>query len=348
MCVYEIYNIFEKNFFVQRRVYKMTYFTVILLIGFSIISFAIDEKEMLERAEEGDKQAILQLLDFYKNNGNNEQAKVFLEKAAEVGDISSLKEIYQQTGRILFVGVNAAARDRIFGLDLGGRMTLLKASRMDYLSSPQRVADESRIREKLINEITQGEQSEGGRGGSSGLGNGGGPRPSLPSQSIGRRLGGFTLGKATLGANELGSGEPVIEEAEDTNNKAALAEYEEIMRPYTEELLKRAENRDVEAMKELYDFYKEIERTEEVELWLNKLKDIANKGHVLALTMVYRATGEILTAGVQTAIGHALYSDVLDTGLRPKMVGMQNTKTIHDSIIRQIKTPVPNRCILAF
>ena len=330
-------------------VYKMTYFTVILLIGFSVISFATDKKEMLERAEAGDKQAILQLLDFYKNNGNNEQAKVFLEKAAEVGDISSLKEIYQRTGRILFVGVNAAARDQIFGLDLGGRMTLLKASRMDYLSSPQRVADESRIREKLINEITQGEQSEGGRGGSSGSGNGSGsPRPSLPSQSIDRRTGGFTLGEAKLGVNTLGSGEPVIEEAENAENKAELAEYEEIMRPYTEELLKRAENRDVEAMKELYDFYKEIERVEEAELWLNKLKDIANKGHVLALTMVYRATGEILTAGVQTAIGHALYSDVLDTGLRPKMVSMQNTKTIHDSIIRQIKTPVPNRCAPAF
>lgn len=308
----------RRIFLFKEGVYKMNYFTIVLLIGFSVISFAIDEKEMLEKAEAGDRQAILQLLDFYKSNGNTEQVKVFLEKAAEVGDISSLKEIYQQTGRILLVGVNTAVRNRMSILGPGGQMTLLKASRLDYLSSSQRVADEARIREELINEITQEKQSGGGRSGGSGSGNeGGAPRLN-------------------------------IEGAENTENKAELAEYEEAMRPYTEELLKKAANEDVEAMRELYDFYKELERVEEAKLWLNKLKDIASKGHVLALTMVYRATGEILTAGVQTAINHALHSDALDTGLRPKMVGMQKTQTIHDNIIRQITTPVPNRCAQTF
>ena len=137
----------------------------LLLISFSIISFATEEleKEMLKKAEAGDKQAILQLIDFYKENGNVEQAEIFLEKAAKAGDIPSLREVYQKTGRIILTGVDVAVRDQIFVSHLGEDAQIRVDFLKEYLSSPERVRDKPTVRSVVMNEITQGTPS-GDRG----------------------------------------------------------------------------------------------------------------------------------------------------------------------------------------
>ena len=161
------------------------------------------------------------------------------------------------------------------------------------------------------------------------------------------RLGGFTLGESRLDVDRLGHNDS-IETESTTNNKAEIADYEKVMRVHVEDWLKKAEANNLEAMRYLYEFYKDVDRSAEADLWLKKLKDIANKGDVKALTIVYQITNKILSSGVQAAVVNSLDFITMDTGLRPKIVFMKNVKTVHDNIIKQITTPAPNQCSKAF
>lgn len=96
---------------------------------------------------------------------------------------------------------------------------------------------------------------------------------------------------------------------------------------YIEEEVKTAERKDAISILGLYMVYRSQNDMKKMSLWLEKLKDVANKGDMLALKMVYRITGQVLGEGYEAAVNNALSEEkrlnLTKTGARLKE--MQNS-----------------------
>ena len=66
-----------------------------------------------------------------------------------------------------------------------------------------------------------------------------------------------------------------------------------------------------------------------MKLWLSRLEEVANKGNILALQAVYYITGEILSSGLNIAVG----TQMADFHLEAQMFGL-NSKNSCEKICR--------------
>ena len=143
----------------------MKYFIIILFSIFPVFSLAVEgepDLDLLKKAEAGDIDSIVQLYEFYEKKGDSDKANDYLNKAAEKGHIPSLKLVYQQTGKILSAGVEAAVSAHVFAplKSSGGRTEfgLMRFNYMDHLSSRDGLEEEtSHFRRSIISQITDGE-----------------------------------------------------------------------------------------------------------------------------------------------------------------------------------------------
>ena len=91
-----------------------------------------------------------------------------------------------------------------------------------------------------------------------------------------------------------------------------------------------------------YTAYRLENSETQMEYWLGRLKNVANTGDMLALQMVYRITGEVLTEGYTRVVSNTIDSffyENREKGISPKMTAMQNRESVSDSVMEQIKTP---------
>lgn len=143
----------------------MNYFIIVFLIIFPVFSFSTElESKLVQKAETGDVEALVQLYEFYRDNRMSEKADSALNRAAEKGHIPSLKLVYQQTGKILSVGVEAAVNTGLFAPFIAyGERTKSGAmdfSDMDHLPSINGLEGEvSKVKRSIISQITDGKKS---------------------------------------------------------------------------------------------------------------------------------------------------------------------------------------------
>lgn len=138
----------------------MNYFIIVFLIIFPFFSFSAElELKLVQKAEAGDVEALVQLYEFYRDNGRSKEADSALNRAAEKGHIPSLKLVYQQTGKVLSVGVETAINTQLFAPLLRTKPDLMEFSHMNHLSSINGLEEEiSETRRAIISQITDGKK----------------------------------------------------------------------------------------------------------------------------------------------------------------------------------------------
>ena len=138
------------------------------------------DSDLVQRAEGGNVESMVRLYTFYQKEGDIEKANDFLRRAAEKGDIPSLKLVYQQTGEVLSTGVMVVVDSRLFApikASLGNRGLWYSTRPMEDLSfrvgregsdfndidsSSWREGlerDKEEIKKTVIYEITDGERN---------------------------------------------------------------------------------------------------------------------------------------------------------------------------------------------
>lgn len=139
----------------------MNCFIIVFLIIFPVFSFSAEpNSELVQKAEKGDVEALVQLYEFYRDNEKFEKADSALNRAAEKGHVPSLKLVYQQTGKILSVGVEAAVNEQLFAPFMRANLDLTEFSNMDHLLSLDGVEEKiSGTRRSVISQITDGKKT---------------------------------------------------------------------------------------------------------------------------------------------------------------------------------------------
>ena len=109
---------------------------------------------------------------------------------------------------------------------------------------------------------------------------------------------------------------------------------------YVEEETKNAEGRgDAVSMLGLYVMYRSQSDTRNMRKWLEELKDIADsKGNILALTMIYRITGQVLWEGYMVAVRNVIRNLPEEERDKLRKTG-KHLKEIRNGIMETIKSP---------
>ena len=319
---------------------NMKYLIVTLFFIFPVFSFAAEgepDPVLVQKAEAGDIDSIVQLYGFYEKKGDPDKANDFLRKAAEKGHIPSLKLIYQQTGEILSTGVEIVINSRLraFAPLRGsglGNTDLLHFNRLDYLSSERGLAESAvEIRKAVIYEITDGQKNtlEASAENTSPSSKnkdsdkGGDPPPRPPSRPI---------------ITELKEG--AFQEV-DSQRGEHTSEIHRQNRSFSPSNAVETELTSLETL-ETYMVHRLEQNQENMNTWLGKLKGFAKRGDMLALQMVYRITGEVISEGytkvVNTTMDSFFEAD-REKGIHPKVTAMQNLREVQNSVMERIKTP---------